>query len=912
MRNFALDNESTLSSQHMKLQKFKRSYKACLNCRLRKIKCDLGSVDNPREGKCARCLRERKDCIFVDSKRGGSGNVAGGKRKKMKVHESLNDLDQIIESDTMSSYSASPKPSNSIHGNPDEQDELKKRLSVPHILNEGALRSSKLETHHHSTHHTRQSEGHFSTSASALVYLAKAAGSIAKADERDNIDARRKHEHFLKDSRNNSSDKLNNSSSGIERDSMSSDDTSFQKFDSYRSFPSGKSSTDEFFVVPPAETTYDVHPKGSTTISSFDFINGPNAILSVNEAEKLVNLFFSTMHPYFPYLPNFLHSPDALAEFPILLCTILTISSRYHTLTDDRGNDRNIEVHERLWVYVQRLISQTVWAEASTRSIGTIFAFLLFTEWNPRAIHWRWSDYANKADESSHAPNSEDQNLAGLGAMTRSYRMTWMLVGNAVRLAQEMGFMEVSSKTFLATHIAEVNSVMNIRGRSMLAQSLSEVDLDNENSIESDAGNGRHNESNLDDDDNDNGNGNDDDDDDDDDDDYDFVKLGEDDLKRLAEEHVLKFTINQKALLELLQIISLGHESFYGYKAQLNSLTQSQKLSVLSILSSLIGSWRRKYQNLLIPSNPKHIKNNMSIQQHILDPHSKISKEIAQTIEREEMIFNFHYVQLYVYSLALSPAQRPSHGKSSEKVSLKLDEISKSAKYIEQAFVSANELLSSAHRVHRIRMLRFMPVRWLTTIVRAIAFIVKCYMTITAHKKSSSYPSTLGPNVDNLDATILSLSMISIDDITQSIRRAAITLRDCSPDELHLCTRYSNILMYLCSQMKSTSKGNENADQDYPEPTNTEKAHAEENGPNNSVETSSNFTQNPTNTYNVQENGPGFFYFNNNENDGTPIQDIGTESEVMDWFLNNKDIGLDFVGPWTEMIEQQLNSNEQG
>ena len=38
--------------------------------------------------------------------------------------------------------------------------------------------------------------------------------------------------------------------------------------------------------------------------------------------------------------------------------------------------------------------------------------------------------------------------------------------------------MEISSKAFLATHIAEINAVMNMSRRSMLANSLSEVDLD--------------------------------------------------------------------------------------------------------------------------------------------------------------------------------------------------------------------------------------------------------------------------------------------------------------------------------------------------------------------------------------------------------------------------------------------------
>ena len=171
-----------------------------------------------------------------------------------------------------------------------------------------------------------------------------------------------------------------------------------------------------------------------------------------------------------------------------------------------------------------KINSQTVWAEASTRSIGTVLHFVIY-RMEPRAIHWRWSDYANKAEEindtdqqqqqpqpsttntnkpntnsstalSSAAaaaatastaattasvfgqPNDENNSgLAGLGAMRRSHRMAWMLIGSAVRLAQDMGFMEISSKAFLATHIAEINAVMNMSRRSMLANSLSEVDL---------------------------------------------------------------------------------------------------------------------------------------------------------------------------------------------------------------------------------------------------------------------------------------------------------------------------------------------------------------------------------------------------------------------------------------------------
>ena len=124
----------------------------------------------------------------------------------------------------------------------------------------------------------------------------------------------------------------------------------------------------------------------------------------------------------------------------------------------------------------------------------------------------------------------------------------------------------------------------------------------------------------------------------------------------------MKFTKSQKATIELLQIMSLGHESLYGYKAQLGQLTHRQTLSVLNILSPLINNWGRKYKEFLVPSstttNNKLVKLAPNLPQHWLDPESKICREIADTIERETFIIEFNYVKLYIYSLALN--QSPS------------------------------------------------------------------------------------------------------------------------------------------------------------------------------------------------------------------------------------------------------------
>ncbi|KAM9914305.1 hypothetical protein OXX69_000754 [Metschnikowia pulcherrima] len=872
-------------------KRFKRTYVACLNCRVRKVKCDLGSVDSPRD-RCVRCARERRDCVFVDSK----------KRKLAKNRAASVDS------------AGSNGPSSSPGLEPGKAD-------------------SREET----------APKHFSTMEGALVFLANAAGKIATADERDHIDARAKHsqlegslrrdntEHvpyginansglaagpalYQSDPRpshngpNNLRDvqNINNEGENLQHHNQShalrkQNFQTIQSFQSLQGLSSGnatdsrssiassgagtpvnderppaylktsvpsyiaRANENERFTMPPAENSYSARPESTSVLSEIEYI-GETGILTAAEAEYLIDMFFSTMHPFFPHIPKFLHSTQALSGYPILLCAILTISSRYHAL-ESQGHAmiaKNIEIHDRLWLYVQRLISQTVWAEASTRSIGTVFAFLLFTEWNPRAIHWRWSDYANRAEDATENkpdpdPMTATSEPAGLGAMRRSYRMAWMLIGSAVRLAQDTGFMELSAKTFLATHVAEINSVMNMKRRSMLSHSLAELDMDTEEISETEMEKREDNEIKV-------------------------LGLSED---MNFPENTLQFTEAQKAQIELLQITSVGHESLYGYKAQLGSLSQRQNLSILNFMNPMINSWSRKYKKFLVPSKSKLARNVNAETLRRTD--SKVTQGLAAGIENESFIFEFNYTKLYIYSLALSPSPKARENPKSGKASLKLDEISKSAKYIEQAFNAANEILQVAHRVHKLKMLRFMPVRWVTRIVRAVAFMVKCYLTITAHKTSevTADPSS---NINHFDATILSLSLISVDEIVQSIQKAAITLRDCSPDELHLCTRYSNVLLYLYSEMKATLKNFSSTGDDIDDAG--EKG-TQQQAPNDDTELESVQLTSDKSTY------------------GETLKDFSDvgfsgDSEVIDWFINNRNVGLDFVGPWTELIEQQI------
>lgn len=82
-----LDNSISLESSNRletppQKKTFRRSYKACINCRAKKIKCDLGDLANPSEPPCARCRREGRQCEFSVSRRGGTSNIKAGKQKQ--------------------------------------------------------------------------------------------------------------------------------------------------------------------------------------------------------------------------------------------------------------------------------------------------------------------------------------------------------------------------------------------------------------------------------------------------------------------------------------------------------------------------------------------------------------------------------------------------------------------------------------------------------------------------------------------------------------------------------------------------------------------------------------------------------------------------------------------------------------
>ena len=982
---------------------FKRNYLACLNCRTRKVKCDLGSVENPHDPPCARCKRERKECVFIESKRGSN---------QLKAHNSYNPQQTSIynkSSSTAQDISINPilplpfpyshsKPIPLLDSNKSPVTDYAKspsfsQSSTPSSMNPNPLLLNKtLSTSFHNrkpSSLTPRNSVNFSdsqngkedpnastydhenasmkgeklssrpsdsnlpsitssiqslTNNATMIYLAHVAGKVAHADSRDHINGAERLSQLERSvpiprslsssNTNNLDDSRRGSYFDQSSDSKNSPSHAGDTEPILDSFGHDNSLypvlREDRLTVPPLTTSQSMRQRPSGALADIEYIASSNDpkdahsqfILTEMEAKRLIKIFFVTMHPFYPYIPKTLRDPDTLAGYPMLLCALLAISSRYNPLPDKMGawddisdddtakrrlergekdihvtssdGERHLAVHEQLWIYCQRLMSMTVWGESSSRSVGTLLTFLMFTEWNPRAIHFRWGDYANSAQDDSLAnkkfdrrknknvginsngknknkangrsdsnpietedDDENDEEFAGLSAMKRSEIMSFMLIGTATRLSF---LLDTDPLIFIATHVSETHIAVGLNKKSMLQQTLSEVDVN---------------------------------------------------------DPAYQFSHYQKANLELLQFFSLCYETLYGTRPKFISLDKYQTLAILDILSPILENWYRKYYKLLKPSNihcaPLAACNDDGSPDwlYLITLNPKLERDLTISIERESLILDYYYTKLYLYSLALSgdTSVNANLRNSKKGRNLRLDELARYSRYVELAYKAAKEVLAVIQRVRKLRLLKYMPVRWVTRVIKSVSFIVKCYLTLTTDiHTNTSFDSGVtssdqkphhhgitpfssgksdedmdfygsGEKEENTNGEILKLSVIPLEEIITLLQKTAICLRYAAPDELHLCTRYSTILMYLCSQFKTQMRErneNKSSVREYEKDTELDVDPIEEESENANINMNGNENENTNEnrTENGHENS------NENENNTNTLTQNGPVSEL--------------------------------
>ena len=175
--------------------------------------------------------------------------------------------------------------------------------------------------------------------------------------------------------------------------------------------------------------------------------------------------FFQNMAPLSPILDDWYSHHEnhyyLVAREPMLCCTILTISSRYHVLPVPGGESRGFLIHQRLWEHCQHLLmrillGQEKGSKAKTRTLGSIEALLLLTEWQPRGLHvppgsdgWDSDALFTLRTAKDESEPEVDRSPRGrwlqdvLDPARRFDRMSWMTLGAAVTLAHELSVFDV-------------------------------------------------------------------------------------------------------------------------------------------------------------------------------------------------------------------------------------------------------------------------------------------------------------------------------------------------------------------------------------------------------------------------------------------------------------------------------------
>ncbi|KAI5309400.1 hypothetical protein KEM55_003318, partial [Ascosphaera atra] len=147
---------------------------------------------------------------------------------------------------------------------------------------------------------------------------------------------------------------------------------------------------------------------------------------TADEAMSYVSYYYQYLAPLSPIvIPDF-RSPTThyrlLAEEPVLAITILTIASRFMKLTGNGAPSRQIAIHDKLWSYLHTMVERLFWGQEGSgnnnrwnrrrdqnahppanwtyrsgplRTLGTVEALLLLTDWHPRSLYFPPGDDEN-------------------------------------------------------------------------------------------------------------------------------------------------------------------------------------------------------------------------------------------------------------------------------------------------------------------------------------------------------------------------------------------------------------------------------------------------------------------------------------------------------------------------------------
>ncbi|RDW94672.1 hypothetical protein BP5796_00435 [Coleophoma crateriformis] len=483
-------------------QQHKRVYQACIPCRRRKVKCDLGSVDNPGDPPCVRCRRESKDCFFSATRRkrktdeGGEGSLDGyefgddyiTRNGRKNVPGSMSPNNAPGRQSSMSAPTVARSAAQYADNTP-------ARGLEPPLTPGGSigrrepLRRPNQASPDNTGGRPRQDRPSDESSTQLENFEAQQVMRQGVFGPHDALDLLYKAAtdspgHRRSDSQQHLSPILRHTSKPYPH----SDKPVLERKNILDPPLRQDTTIDPALSEPRADRTQDQGYKNALKAwSRFRFVRA--GWFTPSEAVEYIDYYYEYLSPLTPISPPTFRDPGThptlLTEEPILSVTLLTIASRYRTIPGPGGHCRSHAIHEQLWTYLRGMVERCLWGQeafgggicgsgadtepqtsstapwrgmrkGSLRTLGTIESLMILTEWHPRALHFPPAEatdelmlpsydipdtYSTSNDNDHHVPGGVGGKRieSWLEPAWRSDRMCWMLLSTAMGLAYELG-----------------------------------------------------------------------------------------------------------------------------------------------------------------------------------------------------------------------------------------------------------------------------------------------------------------------------------------------------------------------------------------------------------------------------------------------------------------------------------------
>ncbi|OBR13228.1 Fungal zn binuclear cluster domain containing protein [Colletotrichum higginsianum IMI 349063] len=422
----------------------KRVYQACIPCRRRKVRCDLGSVDNPHDPPCVRCRRESKECFFSATRR---------KRK-------AEDGDDAYPEDVDDYIVRNGRKRLQVSGSPPVVIDRRLYSEVPLTPGGSIGRNQPLRR----PNDTGTSVGGTPSTTSQPDSRPRADYAIddepnARVENREAQDLMRPGVYgphdaldLLYKAATDRSVQLRHAQDAAAYHLPAYSPATTNTHKRHESVASIPAMPQQPLIVTPGATmkpvadarppipvkleTQPIDPELTRRDLSgepgyqdaikawgrFRFVRA--GWFTAQEAIEYIDYYYEYLSPLTPISPPTFRNPAShitlLTEEPILTITLLTISSRYRKIPGTGGHCRSHAIHEQLWTYLRGMIERCLWGQeafgggfaamagasslpddqtsstapwrgmrkGSLRTLGTIESLMILTEWHPRALHF--------------------------------------------------------------------------------------------------------------------------------------------------------------------------------------------------------------------------------------------------------------------------------------------------------------------------------------------------------------------------------------------------------------------------------------------------------------------------------------------------------------------------------------------